>query len=155
MICGCQGTRCGLQTEFWSFQAREAGNPMGWQGEESCWLLGERACGSNTWPAFCQSIKRTWCFPESGVFEEQAISGLKEAPRDLLRVTTMYLFPATECRKGKWEGGWTGVCSTCRACFGVWKAKNAIKTSSWRLKMWFRNGTIYQTEAKDRSKYAV
>lgn len=102
-----------------------------------------------------RSIKWTWCFPESAISEEWAISGLKEAPRDL-RVTTMYLFPASECRKGKWEGGWTeGVCSTCRACFGVWEAKNTITTSSWRLKMWFRNRTIYQTEAKDRSKYAV
>lgn len=85
VICRCQGTRCGLQTEFWSFQAREAGNPMGWQGKEGCWLLGERACGSNTWPAFCQKYLEDMMLPRirslRGTSSFRAEIGSKGSPK--------------------------------------------------------------------------
>lgn len=115
--------------EFWSSQASRAGSPVGWQGKEDCWL-GKRAGSSNTWPVFCKNYQPDVMLPRIRILEEQAISGPKEAPNDLLRVIIMHLIPASECRKGEWEDDWTeGVCSTCRACFGVWNAK----IQSWRL----------------------
>lgn len=94
--------------EFWSFQASRTGSPMEWQGKEDCWLLGERAGSSNTWPVFCQNYQPDMMLARIRILEEKAISGLKEAPRDLLRVITMHLFPTSECRKSEWEDDWTG-----------------------------------------------
>lgn len=37
-----------------------------------------------------RSINLMWCFPESGMLEEQAISGLKEAPGNLLTSQCIY-----------------------------------------------------------------
>lgn len=114
----------------------------------------EREHAAGTWPVFCQECQPDMVLPRTedlrGKSNFRAERGSKGSPN-----ITMYLFPASECRKGKWEDDWTeGICSTGRACFGVWKAKTMI-TFSWRLKMWFRNGKICQTEAEDRSKYVV
>lgn len=47
----------------------------------------------------------SWCFPETRILEEKAISGLKEAPRDLLISQCIY---SLQVNAGKVNGKMTG-----------------------------------------------
>lgn len=103
--------------------------PCGMAGKGGL-LTGKESRQQQYMTCLCKNYQPDAMLPRIRILEEQAISGPKEAPNDLLRVIIMHLIPASECRKGEWEDDWTeGVCSTCRACFGVWNAK----IQSWRL----------------------
>lgn len=71
----------------------EAGSPVGWQGRGGL-LTPDRESMQHQYSSSLssarKSIKLTWCFLESGILEEQTISGLKEAPGDLLTSQCIY-----------------------------------------------------------------
>lgn len=153
--CRCHGARSGL-TELWSSQASRSCRPHGLAGEGKAASSWESVFSRSMWPLFChKKCQPGMMLPKvrnaRGTSNFRAERGSRGSPN-----ITLYLAHGTEYRKSKWEDDWReGFSYIYRTFFGVWNTKTMITTSSWRLKMGFRNGIIYQTGVKHRSKYAV